>query len=103
VVVVSAMSGETNRLISLAKEIQPNPDPRELDVIASTGEQVTIGLLAMALKELGLQAKSYTGRKCTCSPIAPSPRRASSKSTRRNPRRSAARRNRCRGGLPGQR
>src|SRR5258706_1995078 len=61
VVVVSAMSGETNRLISLAKEIQPNPDPRELDVIASTGEQVTIGLLAMALKELGLQAKSYTG------------------------------------------
>ena len=48
VVVVSAMSGETNRLIALAKEIQKNPDPRELDVIASTGEQVTIGLLAMA-------------------------------------------------------
>jgi aspartate kinase len=61
VVVVSAMSGETNRLIALAKEIQPNPDPRELDVVASTGEQVTIGLLAMALKELGLKAKSYTG------------------------------------------
>lgn len=50
VVVVSAMSGETNRLIALAKEIMPNPDPRELDVIASTGEQVSIGLLAMALK-----------------------------------------------------
>jgi aspartate kinase len=61
VVVVSAMSGETNRLLGLAKEIQPNPDPRELDVVASTGEQVTIGLLAMALKELGLKAKSYTG------------------------------------------
>ena len=61
VVVVSAMSGETNRLISLAKEIQSNPDPRELDVILSTGEQVTIGLLAMALRELGVKAKSYTG------------------------------------------
>jgi aspartate kinase len=61
VIVVSAMSGETNRLIGLAKAIQSSPDPRELDVIASTGEQVTIGLLAMALKELGLQAKSYTG------------------------------------------
>jgi aspartate kinase len=61
VVVPSAMSGETNRLIALAKEISPNPDPRELDVIASTGEQVTIGLLSMALMELGLKAKSYTG------------------------------------------
>jgi aspartate kinase len=61
VVVVSAMSGETNRLIALAKEIQPHPDPRELDVIAATGEQVTIGLLAMALMELGLKARSYTG------------------------------------------
>jgi len=61
VVVVSAISGETNRLIALAKEIQKHPDPRELDVIVSTGEQVTIGLLAMALKELGLKAKSYTG------------------------------------------
>ncbi len=61
VVVLSAMSGETNRLIGLAREMQANPDPRELDVIVSTGEQVTIGLLAMALKELGLKAKSYTG------------------------------------------
>jgi len=61
VVVVSAMSGETNRLIALAKEIQPSPDARELDVVASTGEQVTIGLLSMALKDLGLKAKSYTG------------------------------------------
>jgi aspartate kinase len=61
VIVPSAMSGETNRLIALAKDIQPVPDPRELDVVASTGEQVTIGLLAMALKQLGLQAKSYTG------------------------------------------
>jgi aspartate kinase len=61
VVVVSAMSGETNRLIALAKEVQASPDPRELDVIASTGEQVTIGLLSMALKDRGLEAKSYTG------------------------------------------
>ncbi len=61
IVVPSAMSGETNRLIALAKEISTSPDPRELDVIASTGEQVTIGLLAMALKEAGLKAKSYTG------------------------------------------
>lgn len=61
VVVVSAMSGETNRLIAMAKEIQKNPDPRELDVIASTGEQVTIGLLAMALQNLGVPARSYTG------------------------------------------
>ena len=61
IVVPSAMSGETNRLIALAKEISTAPDPRELDVIASTGEQVTIGLLAMALKEEGIKAKSYTG------------------------------------------
>lgn len=61
VVVVSAMSGETNRLISLAKEIMPEPDPRELDVMLSTGEQVTIGMTALALMELGIKAKSYTG------------------------------------------
>jgi aspartate kinase len=61
VVVVSAMSGETNRLIALAKEIQAHPDPRELDVVISTGEQVTIGLLCMALKNAGVDAKSYTG------------------------------------------
>ena len=61
IVVVSAMSGETNRLIDLAKAIQAQPDPRELDVVASTGEQVTIGLLSMALMELGLPARSYTG------------------------------------------
>jgi len=61
VVVVSAMSGETNKLIALAKEIQKEPDPREMDVLISTGEQVTIALLAMALKDLGLKARSYTG------------------------------------------
>jgi len=61
VVVLSAMSGETNRLIGLAKQIQAAPDPRELDMLVSTGEQVTIALLAMALKDLGLKAKSYTG------------------------------------------
>ena len=61
VVVVSAMSGETNRLVALAKEVQPNPDLREMDVLLATGEQVTIALLSMALMELGLKAKSYTG------------------------------------------
>jgi len=61
VVVVSAMSGETNRLIALAKDIQAHPDPRELDVMVSTGEQVTIALLSMALIEIGLKARSYTG------------------------------------------
>jgi aspartate kinase len=61
VVVPSAMAGETNRLIALAKEIQAQPDPRELDVVAATGEQVTIGLLTMALLELGVQARSYSG------------------------------------------
>jgi aspartate kinase len=61
VVVVSAMSGETNRLIGLAKEIMTEPDPRELDVIVSTGEQVTIGMTTLALIELGMKAKSYTG------------------------------------------
>jgi len=61
VVVVSAMSGETNRLIALAREIQAQPDPRELDVVVSTGEQVTIGLMSMALMAEGMKAKSYTG------------------------------------------
>jgi len=61
VVVVSAMSGQTNRLIALAKEIQEYPDPREMDVLVSTGEQVTIALLCMALKDLGYDARSYTG------------------------------------------
>ena len=61
VVVPSAMAGETNRLIALAEAIQPQPDPRELDVVASTGEQVTIGLLSMALISLGVKARSYTG------------------------------------------
>lgn len=61
VVVVSAMSGETNRLIGLAKDIQDNPVPRELDVLVSTGEQVTIALLSMALDNIGCAARSYTG------------------------------------------
>ncbi len=61
VVVVSAMSGETDRLVSLAKEVQSDPDPREFDVVVSTGEQVTIGLLCMALLERGVKARSYTG------------------------------------------
>ena len=61
VVVPSAMAGETNRLLALARQVQAHPDPRELDVVAATGEQVTIGLLAMALLELGVEAKSYAG------------------------------------------
>ncbi|VAW75268.1 Aspartokinase [hydrothermal vent metagenome] len=61
VVVVSAMSGETNRLVGLAKEIQDVPTPREYDVLLSTGEQVTIALLTMALASRGYAAKSYTG------------------------------------------
>jgi aspartate kinase len=61
VVVVSAMSGETDRLIGLAKQIQERPIPRELDVLLSTGEQVTIALLAMALDAAGCPARSYTG------------------------------------------
>ena len=61
VVVPSAMAGETNRLLSLASGLQEHPDPRELDVVASTGEQVSVGLLAMALLSLGVKARSYTG------------------------------------------
>ncbi len=61
VVVVSAMSGETNRLIALAKAIDERPDPREMDVLVSTGEQVTIALLSMALQKAGVPARSYTG------------------------------------------
>jgi aspartate kinase len=61
VVAVSAMSGETNRLLTLAREIQDIPDPRELDVLVSTGEQVTIALLSMALIEMGYKTKSNTG------------------------------------------
>ncbi len=61
VVVVSAMSGETNRLIGLASEIHDEPSPREMDVLVSTGEQVTIALLSMALQKRGCDACSYTG------------------------------------------
>lgn len=61
VVVVSAMSGETNRLLGLAQEISSEPSPREMDVLVSTGEQVTIALLTMALHERGCDARSYTG------------------------------------------
>jgi aspartate kinase len=61
VVVVSAMSGETNRLVALAKELQPQPSGREMDVLLSTGEQVTISLLCIALHNLGCSACSFTG------------------------------------------
>ncbi len=61
VVVLSARAGETDRLIALAREMSPNPDPREMDVLLSTGEQVTIALFSMAVKDLGLEAVSMTG------------------------------------------
>ncbi len=61
VVVVSAMSGETNKLLSLAEEMMEDPDPRELDMVVSSGEQVTAGLTALALINMGLKAKSYAG------------------------------------------
>jgi aspartate kinase len=61
VIVPSAMAGETNRLLGLAKELNPEAEPRELDVIASTGEQVSIGLLSIALQKIGVKARSYTG------------------------------------------
>ena len=62
VVVVSAMSGETDRLLRLAHEITPQPDDRELDVLLSSGERVTIALLAMKLRSRGINARSFTGR-----------------------------------------
>ncbi|HAU42364.1 MAG TPA: aspartate kinase, partial [Gammaproteobacteria bacterium] len=61
VVVVSAMAGETNRLLGLAEEIDPDAQAREMDVLVSTGEQVTIALLSMALNKRGIEARSYTG------------------------------------------
>jgi len=65
VVVVSAMSGETNRLVALAEQVTTNRSPREMDVLLSTGEQVTIALLTMALQERGNDARSYTGGQVT--------------------------------------
>ncbi len=62
VVVLSAMSGETDKLINLANQVSENPDPREMDMLVSTGERVTIALLAMAIHSLGYQAQSFTGR-----------------------------------------
>jgi len=61
VVVVSAMSGETDRLIKLANQVADRPSPRELDVLLATGEQVTIALTSMALEKRGCPAVSYTG------------------------------------------
>jgi aspartate kinase len=62
VVVLSAMSGETDKLINLANQVSDNPDPREMDMLVSTGERVTIALLAMAIHSLGHKAQSFTGR-----------------------------------------
>jgi len=62
VVVLSAMSGETDKLINLANQVSENPDPREMDMLVSTGELVTIALLAMAIQSLGYKAQSFTGR-----------------------------------------
>ncbi len=60
VVVLSAMAGETDKLIQLAKSIQSEPDPREYDALISTGEQISVALMAMALKKRGIKSKSYT-------------------------------------------
>ncbi|HZR47071.1 MAG TPA: aspartate kinase, partial [Candidatus Manganitrophaceae bacterium] len=62
VVVLSAMSGETDRLIHLAQQLSPLPNQREMDMLLSTGERVTIALLAIALQEMGIPARSFTGR-----------------------------------------
>ena len=62
VVVLSAMSGETDRLMRMAREITPVPDERELDMLLSSGERVTIALMAMTLRERGIDAQSFTGR-----------------------------------------
>src|SRR5581483_10014879 len=62
VVVLSAMSGETDRLVRLAHDVTPNPDEREMDMLLSTGERVTIALLAMDLRARGIHARSFTGR-----------------------------------------
>lgn len=74
VVVVSAMSGETNKLVALANEMMDIPDNREYDVVVATGEQVTIGLLSMYLKSLGYKAKSYMAGRYRSLPTAPLPR-----------------------------
>ncbi len=63
VVVVSAMGKTTDGLVALASAVTPTPDPREMDMLLATGEQVTIGLLAMALHALGHPACSFTGRR----------------------------------------
>ena len=60
-VVVSAMSGETNRLLALSRQIQDDPNDREVDVIVSTGEQVSVGLVALAIRKLGGKARSFLG------------------------------------------
>ncbi|PWB77772.1 MAG: aspartate kinase, partial [Candidatus Methylomirabilota bacterium] len=61
VVVVSAMAGETDRLLGLTAQISDTPDEREIDVIVATGEQISIGLLALAIHQLGHKARSFTG------------------------------------------
>ncbi|MFL3647392.1 MAG: aspartate kinase, partial [Cellvibrionales bacterium] len=65
VVTLSAMSGETNRLIALACQLNDQPSAREMDVLVSTGEQVTIALLCLALQKIGVEARSYTGGQVT--------------------------------------
>ncbi len=77
----SAMSGETNRLLGLAKEISPDADARELDMLAATGEQASSSLLAMALMAQGVAARSYTGWQVPCGPTRRSPGPESGQST----------------------
>src|SRR5437879_13206082 len=63
VVVVSAMAGETNRLLGLARAIAPSPDDRESDALVATGEQVTAALAALALQQVGVPARSFPGHR----------------------------------------
>src|SRR5215475_1107762 len=63
-VVVSAMSGETNRLLKLVSEIHDDPNDREVDVIVSTGEQVSVGMVALAIRKHGGKARSFLGHQC---------------------------------------
>jgi aspartate kinase len=85
VVVPSAMSGETNRLLGLAKELAPERatrlPQRELDMLAATGEQVSVGLLAIALQAEGMGPSATPAGRCPSAPTAPTPRRASNPST----------------------
>ena len=81
-VVVSAMAGVTDRLVQWTNEVSRLHDAREYDAVVATGEQVTAGLMALALQELGIDARSWLGWRCRSGPTACMARRASPRSTR---------------------